>query len=90
MTLCTNPVEATYELCNQFRETLKPIFKLLALKVNEIANEFEYNATFLEDNYIQKSDLKRDDTIDVVGKYINGEVHLGAEDIITDGTIKAR
>lgn len=38
---------------------------------------------------VSSTDLVRDDTLDVVGKFVEGEVHLEAEDIITDGTIKS-
>ena len=70
-------VEATYEVCNQFRETLKPAFKLLATKINELASN----------EYISKNDLIRSDTIDIVSEKVNNEIHLKAEDVITDGKI---
>lgn len=38
---------------------------------------------------VSSTDLVRDDTLDVVGKFVEGEVHLEAEDIITNGTIKS-
>ena len=73
-------VEATYEVCNQFRETLKPAFKLLATKINELASN----------EYISKNDLIRSDTIDIVSEKVNNEIHLKAEDVITDGKIVVR
>ncbi|WP_289705283.1 hypothetical protein, partial [Bacteroides acidifaciens] len=40
--------------------------------------------------FISKSDLKRDDTIDINGKLIDGKIHLEAEDTISEGIIKVR
>ena len=88
-------VESAYEIGNQFRETLKPVFKLLVEKINEIEAEFNYYPTIdvinegLK-NAILKDELVRDDIIDVVGRYVNKEIHLEAQDTITDGTIKVR
>ena len=62
-------------MCNRFRHTMKPMIKTLATTTEKS---------------ILSTDLVRDDTIDVVGRYINKEIHLEAEDVITDGTIKAR
>lgn len=33
-------VESAYEIVNQIRETLKPVFKLLAEKINEIEKHY--------------------------------------------------
>ena len=35
--------EAAYELCNQFRETLKPVFQIIGLKIDE----FEYSVVII-------------------------------------------
>ncbi|KAK8893118.1 hypothetical protein M9Y10_021533 [Tritrichomonas musculus] len=88
-------VESAIENVNQIRETLKPVFKLLVEKINEIEAEFNYYPTIdvinegLK-NAILKDELVRDDIIDVVGRYVNKEIHLEAQDTITDGTIKVR
>ncbi|WP_289705106.1 hypothetical protein, partial [Bacteroides acidifaciens] len=72
-------VAGVFNICNNVVHAMKPTFKMLCNAINEINND-----------YISKNELVRDDIIDVVGKYVNGEVHLEAEDVITDGTIKAR
>ena len=74
----TLTLSGAMDISNMFRESLKPAFKLLAEKVNELEAEFGYYPTL--DEVVQKTDLVRDDIIDVVGKYVNGEVHLEAED----------
>ncbi|KAK8835647.1 hypothetical protein M9Y10_042362 [Tritrichomonas musculus] len=72
-------INGAIDICNRFRSSLKPTFKAITTRINEINNE-----------YISKNELVRDDIIYVVGKFVDGEVHLEAEDTITDGTIKAR
>ncbi|KAK8880947.1 hypothetical protein M9Y10_003653 [Tritrichomonas musculus] len=73
-------LNTTFDICNHFRHSLKPAFKLLTDKFEELENR----------EYISQSNLIRDDVIDVVGKYSKGVVQLEAEDDITDGIIKAR
>ncbi|WP_295163638.1 hypothetical protein [uncultured Brachyspira sp.] len=67
------------DIYNRFRSSLKAAFKAKTTRINEINNE-----------YISKNELVRDDTIDVVDKLIESQVHLVADDKITDETIKAR
>ena len=74
----TLTLSGAMDISNMFRDSLKHAFKLLAEKVNELEVEFGYYSTL--DEVVQKTVLVRDDTIDVVGKYVNGEVHLEAED----------
>ena len=59
---------------------MKPAFKLLVTKINELASK----------EYISKNELARSDTIDIVCERINNEIHLKAEDVITDGKIVVR
>lgn len=56
----------------------------MVLKVDEIANEFEYGI----DNYIQKMIWK--DTIDLNGILIDCKIQFEDEDTISDRTIKVR
>ncbi|KAK8845753.1 hypothetical protein M9Y10_020671 [Tritrichomonas musculus] len=72
-------VAGVFNICNNVVHAMKPTFKMLCNAINEINND-----------YISKNELVRDDIINVVGKFVNGEVHLEAEDTITDGIIKAR
>ncbi|WP_347294444.1 hypothetical protein, partial [Helicobacter typhlonius] len=73
----------TLDVCNQFRDSLKPLFKLLATKINEIESDFETALT----NYINKNELTRDDKIDItvnVDKE-NNNILFEAEDNINTG-----
>ncbi|KAK8840029.1 hypothetical protein M9Y10_031314 [Tritrichomonas musculus] len=70
-------IRATEELCNQFRDSLKKPFKLLASKIEEIDNN----------DYIKKSDLIRSDTIDIITHYQDEQaaVLFQAEDELING-----
>ncbi|WP_300485523.1 hypothetical protein, partial [uncultured Brachyspira sp.] len=75
----------TLDVCNQFRDSLKPLFKLLATKINEIESDFETALT----NYINKNELTRDDKIDItvnVDKE-NNNILFEAEDNINTGLL---
>ena len=75
--------EAAYEICNKCRETLKPAFKTLATKINEIESDFETALT----NYINKNELTRDDKIDIIVNVDkeNNNILFEAEDNINTG-----
>lgn len=52
------PVNSAYELSNQFRNTLKPVFKLLWTRINEISEDVEsINVSEQLINYTVKSEL---------------------------------
>lgn len=53
-------------------------------------SHFSFYIGVENNNYIDKSNLVRDDTIYIVSKIVNKEVHLEAEDVITVGIIKAK
>lgn len=67
------------DICNRFRRSLKTAFKAITRRINEINNE-----------YISKNELVRDDTLDFVDKLVESQVHLVSDDKITDEAIKAR
>lgn len=75
-------------MCNKFRDSLKPVFKLPAKKVNEIADETENNSA----EYVSIYYLVEEDTIDVfsnVGKEHN-IISLTFEDTAVEGLIVFR
>ena len=78
----------TLDICNRFRDSLKPLLKLLGNRVNEVAEEVNsFDITDQLQNYINKNELVREDVIDVIGKVDNGKVILEPEDVIVSGLI---
>ena len=90
-------IEAAYEICNQFRETLKPVFKKICQKVEEVASDLEFNGehiTEINNKYnalfskcVIYDELVRDDTIDIINRIEDNNIILEAEDEITTGLI---
>lgn len=84
-------------LCNRFRDSLKPVFKTICQKVEEVASDLEFNGehiTEINNKYdalfskcIIYDELVRDDTIDVITKIENNNIILEAEDEINTGLI---
>ncbi|KAK8890694.1 hypothetical protein M9Y10_035479 [Tritrichomonas musculus] len=67
----------TFDICNHFRHSMKPAFKMLTEKIEEIDNN----------DYIKKSDLIRSDTIDIITHYQDEQaaVLFQAEDELING-----
>ena len=85
------------DLCNHFRETLKPSFKLLATKIEEVETDLNFSNTTIDtkieeikNDFVNKSDLVRDDKIDIRCACSTRFVRLTAEDTIDVGTIRIK
>ena len=82
----TPTLEGVLDLCNRFMNAIKPTFKLIATRINEMESDIETALT----NYVNKNDLKREDKIDIVCSKTQNLINLKAEDIITDGVITVK
>ncbi|KAK8853643.1 hypothetical protein M9Y10_017204 [Tritrichomonas musculus] len=73
----TTSLITTFDICNHFRHSMKPAFKMLTEKIEEIDNN----------DYIKKSDLIRSDTIDIITHYQDEQaaVLFQAEDELING-----
>ena len=57
-------------LCNKFRDSLKPAFKMLCNRVEEVSED-TVDVTEQLNEYIRKDELTRDDVVDVFAKIDN-------------------
>ena len=88
---------ATRELCNKFRDSLKPAFKMLCNRVSEVSEEVqsidvtdqlkEYAKLTNLNEYIRKDELARDDKIDITATFVDGNIKFEAEDTISNGLL---
>ena len=90
-------LEAVFDLCHKFIHATKPQFKLLATKIDEVQAEQEYSNTNIDSkieeiksNFINKSDLVRDDIIDIKCASSTRFIRLTAEDTINSGNIRVK
>ena len=74
-------IYTTIDICNTFRESLKPAFKMLTNRCLELSDEVTNAA------YITKDDLVRDDTVDVFASVSASTLLLEFEDAILNGLI---
>ena len=95
-------VYTSVDIANRFRDSLKPAFKLLVARINEITESVdsidEANSALQIDineqlaNYISKNDLVRSDTVDGFAKVDqeNNKILYEFEDNIADGLLVFR
>ena len=86
---------ATLDVCNRFRSSLKPTFKHIVNRINEMTEEIESFDTTEQVNdklkeYVSKDDLTRMDVIDVVCSSSTRFIRLTAEDTITNGELRVK
>ena len=84
---CAITLSDAEEMRNQFRDSLKPAFKLLVDRVEEIPTDIE-SIDF--SGCVHKSDLVRDDIIDITCPSSTRFIRLTVEDMINVGNVKVK